>query len=331
MSAGRGAVADVRTAPAAFERGFRLSSKSVVGWIAALLLGASRLFAQAEIPGVVPAPAEMPAASDLASVSATPEDAPAPASPSVPKIVGNALWNEAKRYGSDTAALVVAPFHWDASDGWRAAGAAALIGGAFAADREVYDAFARNRSDFTDAVSKSTTWFGGGGAIYVALGLVGTGLAVGSPDVRDMGRDALEAAIIAGVFTNWVIKPTAGRWRPRESNGDTIFDPFSGHDSFTSGHATQAFAVASVIAMRSPGWILPSVAYGLAFVVACDRINDRAHFASDVVAGALFATATGRFLVRRHGAESALEIAPEPKTSFEVVPIPDGVALRARW
>jgi len=311
-------------------RGFRLSSKSIGGWTAAILLGASRLSAQAEIPEAFLAPTEAPSAVDLAAAAALPREAPAAASPSVPKVVGDALWNEVKRYGSDTAALVVAPFQWDASDRWRAAGSAVLIGGAFAADREVYDAFARNRSDFTDAVSKYTTWFGGGGGFYVAIGLIGTGLAVGSPDVRDMGRDALEAAIIAGVFTNLVIKPTAGRWRPSESNGDTIFDPFSGHNSFTSGHATQAFAVASVVAMRSPGWILPSVAYGLAFVVACDRINDRAHFASDVVAGALFATATGRFLVRRHRAEAGLET-PVPKTSFEVVPIPDGVALRARW
>ena len=171
----------------------------------------------------------------------------------------------------------------------------------------------------------------GGGGIAIAAALVGTGLAIGSPDVRDMGRDALEASIIAGMFTNWVIKPAAGRWRPSQSDGETIFEPFSGHTSFTSGHATQAFAVASVIAMRSPGWIIPTAAYGLAFVVACDRINDRAHFASDVVAGALFATATGRFLVRRHRAEAAGELAEPPKTTLEVVPIRDGVALRARW
>jgi membrane-associated phospholipid phosphatase len=132
------------------------------------------------------------------------------------------------------------------------------------------------------------------------------------------------------MFTNWAIKPTAGRWRPDESNGETKFEPFSGHSSFTSGHATQAFAVASVIAMRAPGWIIPTAAYGLAFVVACDRINDRRHFASDVVAGALFATATGRFLVRRHR-DAAVAEPPASTTTLEVVPIPDGVALRARW
>ncbi len=251
--------------------------------------------------------------------------------PSIPKVVGSALWNEAKRYGSDTAALVVAPFHWDAQDRGRAVGAAALIGGAFAADHAVYEGFQRNRSNFTNSVSSATSWYGGGGGLAVAAGLLGVGLLSGSHDVRDMGRDALEAAIIAGAFTNLIIKPTAGRWRPNQSNGETIFEPFSGHYSFTSGHATQAFAVSSVIAMRAPGWIIPTIAYGLAFVVACDRINDRAHFASDVVTGALFATATGRFLVRRHRAESSGLETATPTTTLEVVPIPDGAALRLTW
>lgn len=258
-------------------------------------------------------------------------EAPVPEpKPSVRKIVGNALWNEIRRYGSDTAALVVAPFHWDAADGLRATGSAALLGGAFAADRAVYDGFARNRSDFTDSVSKATTWFGAGGGVAVAVGLLGAGLALQSTEVRDMGRDAVETTIIAGLFTNIVIKPTAGRWRPSESNGKTTFDPFSEHSSFTSGHVTQAFAVASVVAMRSPGWIIPTIAYGLATVVACDRINDRAHFASDVVAAALFTTATGRFIVNRHRPMSTHD-AKTPKAAFEVLPIPDGVALRARW
>ncbi len=251
--------------------------------------------------------------------------------PSALHVVGNALWNEAKRYGSDTAALVVAPFHWDGQDGRRALGAAAMIGGAFWSDPAVYEAFQKYRSNFTNSVSSATSWYGGGGGFAVAAGLVGVGLLSGNTEVRDMGRDALEAAIIAGLFTNLVIKPTAGRYRPSQSDGATIFDPFSGHTSFTSGHATQAFAVSSVIAMRAPGWIIPTIAYGLAFVVACDRINDRAHFLSDVVTGALFASATGRFLVRRHRAEAAALTSEPPRTTVEVVPIPDGAALRVSW
>lgn len=266
---------------------------------------------------------------DTAEEPAPQDTAPQPR-PSVPKLVGGALWNEVKRYGQDTAALVVAPLHWDSRDIRKAAGSAVLIGGAFAADPTILEAFQRNRSEFTNRVSQATTWFGGRGSVYISLGLVAGGLIAQNDDIRDMGRDALEASIITGLFTNLIVKPVAGRWRPNESDGETIFEPFSGHNSFTSGHATQAFAVASVIAMRSPGWVIPTIAYGLATVVACDRINDNVHFASDVIAGALFATATGRFLVNRHRGES-IHDSKTPKATFEVIPISDGVALRARW
>lgn len=61
--------------------------------------------------------------------------------------------------------------------------------------------------------------------------------------------------------------------------------------------------------------------------MAFDRVNDRAHFASDVMAGAVFGTVTGRFLVKRHrqmdGEGSAV--------SAELAPIPDGIALTIRF
>jgi len=301
--------------------------RRVGGALAALLLA-----------GLLPArPSRAADAAICPPQDPSPETAPPPKKRSVPALVIDTVWSEAKIYGSDTAALLVAPFHWSDGDWLRAGGAAALTGGAFAADSSVYRAFQRNRSHFTNEVSRATTRFGEAPAIVLSFGLIAGGIASGDGNVRDMGRDALEASIIAGFFTNFVVKPSVGRFRPKESNGETKFDAFSGHHSFTSGHATEAFSVASVIAMRSPGWIIPTVAYGLASFVAFDRINDREHFASDVVAGALFATATGRFLVRRHRLqERSLPIEevvepPSPSLSLEMVPIRDGVALRARW
>ena len=301
--------------------------RRLFGFGAAFLL-ASRLLAASGASDCPPA--DPPDAAEESAQAAA--QAVSPPS-SAGHVVGSALWNELKRYGSDTAALVVAPFHWDSRDGWRAGAAAVAIGGSFAADKAVYDAFARNRSDFTNDVSGGTSWFGSPGALCLSVGLIGAGLVFESPNVRDMGRDSLEAIAITGIFTNVVIKTTAGRYRPKESDGETKFDPFSGHTSFTSGHATAAFAFASVVAMRSPGWIVPTVVYGLASVVAFDRINDREHFLSDVVTGALFATATGRFLVHRHRDEKVVETVepPEPHASFQVVPIREGLALRASW
>lgn len=52
-------------------------------------------------------------------------------------------------------------------------------------------------------------------------------------------------------------------------------------------------------------------------------MNDRVHFASDVVAGAVLGTVIGRFIVARH------RRAQEPKPAdLDVVPIPGGLAVR---
>ena len=249
--------------------------------------------------------------------------------PGFPARAGEALLEEAKRYAKDSAALVTAPFHWDRDDASRAIGAGVIIGGLIAADPRIYRGIQDARSDFTDSVSAATTGFGAGGAVWTAGGLLCIGLVSGQNGIRDMGRDSLEALTLTSVLNHFVLKPTFGRWRPFESNGTNRFEPFSGHNSFPSGHATYAWSVASVVAMRAPGWIIPTVAYGLATVVAFDRVNDQQHFMGDVVAGAIFATATGRFLVRRHLAEKRTAADEKtPAVSLEVIPIRDGAALR---
>ncbi len=68
--------------------------------------------------------------------------------------------------------------------------------------------------------------------------------------------------------------------------------------SFPSGHATMAFATASVLARRyrEHRWV-PWLAYGAATVIALSRIPDRAHFPSDVFFGGTLGYAVGHFVV----------------------------------
>jgi membrane-associated phospholipid phosphatase len=206
------------------------------------------------------------------------------------------------------------------------AGAGASLGTLFLADESI-DSFARKqRSNFTDRVSGATTWIGGGGGFRIPFVLLGGGLAFADANTRDMGRDALEACLFSEYVTKG-LKKAIGRERPFETNGETAFKPFSTHDSFPSAHTTQAFAIASVVAMRSEGWIVPTLAYTAATVVAFDRINDRAHFASDVLAGALVGTVTGRFLVARHRREEQ----QRPRVELEIIPIPSGLAARMHF
>ena len=235
---------------------------------------------------------------------------------------------EATRYARDSAALLTAPLRWDARDRQTAGSFVLLLGGLILADEEIDRLARRTRSDWTDRVSAATTSLGGGDGPKVSAGLLLGGLLLRDREMREMGRDALEAGVLARTLQRYVLKPAFGRERPEDSDGDTAFRPFSGDDSFPSAHATQVFCVASVIAMRARGWILPTLAYAAATVVAFDRVNDRAHFASDVFAGAVFGTAVGRFLVSRHRAE---EKPGAPEASLRIIPIRGGLAARLEF
>jgi len=249
----------------------------------------------------------------------------ASSSPSVPAIVGNALLDEVRRYACDGAALVTSPLHWKAQDFERFGAFAASLGILIATDEDTYRAIQERRSATTDDISKATTDFGAGYAWGISGALIAGGLLTKNPDMRDTGRDALEAAAFASLFTS-ILKPVFGRERPNQSDGQTIFHGFDNrYKSFPSGHATTAWAVASVIAMRTDGWIVPTVAYTLATMVAFDRVNDRAHFVGDVFAGAVIGLSTGRFIVGRHQREEA-----ETKAALhvEILPIRDGIGAR---
>jgi membrane-associated phospholipid phosphatase len=105
------------------------------------------------------------------------------------------------------------------------------------------------------------------------------------PAAAALERVALSAA--AAVVPTLVLKDVVGRWRPNESPSDAArFTPFSGHDSFPSGHATLAFGVASALASESRRRWVPAVVYPLAALTAWARVHDVRHWPSDVAAGA---------------------------------------------
>jgi membrane-associated phospholipid phosphatase len=267
-----------------------------------------------------PSPVETPAAEP-----AEEPPPPAPAAPDLTARVLRAVKDEVKRYGSDSVALVKAPLYWNKGDWEKAGGVVVILGGLMLADRDIDDAARRNRSAFTDKLSSLTTALGDQYGFEISGTLFAAGLLLHHENLRDTGREAIEAGILAHILDRYFFKRAFGRERPADSNGRTVFVPGSNHDSFPSGHATEAFAVASVIATRSKGWPIPVIAYAAATLVAMDRVNNRDHFASDVVAGAFLGTAVGRFLVRRHGEEKSGVLS---KADLEVVPIRNGLAAR---
>ena len=61
------------------------------------------------------------------------------------------------------------------------------------------------------------------------------------------------------------------------------------------------------------------ISYTLASCVGYARVHDRAHWASDVLAGALVGTLIGRTIVRRHQRESESDAIP-PTHGFRIAP-----------
>ncbi|HEU4585954.1 MAG TPA: phosphatase PAP2 family protein [Gemmatimonadaceae bacterium] len=167
------------------------------------------------------------------------------------------------------------------------------------------------RSHFLRSAASGFDWVGDPGTVILAATMYGTGRLTHHPVVAELGLRSAEALLISSTVTG-VLKGVVGRDRPYLNNRDA--DDFhagagfggAGHTSFPSGHATAAFAVASVVASESSfRWphashVVKPVVYGLATSVALARVYGEHHWASDVVAGAGIGTLTGLGVVRYH-------------------------------
>ena len=218
-----------------------------------------------------------------------------------PGAFGSAILDEAKRYGRDFKAVVLAPAHWNRTQ-W---GGAALTIGTIAIlmreDEHIAHSIQARRNSSTDSIAKAVTPIGGGRGLQLSVAMIGLGLVTKNHKLRDTGRDAFESEIIAAGVITPLLKRAFGRARPNQDETNSHdFDPFSAQESFPSGHSTNAFALASAVAGHSRGWVVPTIAYTLATSVAFARMNDNVHWASDVLAGAAIGTATGHMIVQRH-------------------------------
>ena len=137
-----------------------------------------------------------------------------------------------------------------------------------------------------------------------SFGVIGAfeiwGEAGSNTTAKDTAMDALTASIIGPGLIGTSLKYAVGRVRPNTASNAFEFKPFSNNQSFPSGHASQAFAVATAIAENYPVWWVQTLCYGGAGLVGYARIEQNAHYASDVVAGALLGWAVARTVVHRH-------------------------------
>lgn len=240
---------------------------------AALLIALVPMLAMAQAPA--PAPAPPPAGARVDAIGKLP----------------GVLWD-------DTVTLVETPGQWGSNE-WSqlALGAAGVVAVGLVLDHKVDQIMVRNQRSAWNQPAKDVAQLGGtGGLILIGAGYVGSNL-MDNDEARALWVDAGIATVLSQLAI-YPVKMVVGRDRPADGQGTRDFSPFSGNDSFPSGHATQAFAIASVISAHVDSPWAGGAAYGVASLVALSRLYTRDHFSSDVVAGALIGSTIGKAVVQ---------------------------------
>ena len=233
----------------------------------------------------------------------------------------------------DAKEVLVSPERWKKQE-WTQAGLglAAILGTALVLDQPMDKAAARNARPSWDRAAKNVEFLGGTGSILIAGGAYLGGVAFENSEVRAVGIDACMTMAIAQLTLTLPLKSLAGRSRPCAEEGTHHFHPLSGGQSFPSGHATQAFALAAVVAEHADRPWVSGVSYGLATLVALSRVEQRQHFLSDVIAGGLIGTCVGKVVVHHN---QRLREGKGSKVSWSLTPLlgPDmrGISLSARF
>lgn len=191
----------------------------------------------------------------------------------------------------------------------------ALTAPAFAWDDEGVDYFRKHPHHQFGNIGAAA---GGGIAVTgLTLGFFSAGRFARGDRFRDMTYDVSQAVIVNQVYAQ-ALKFTFRRERPDGSN----------RQSFPSGHASNAFAVATVVARHYRSLRFP--AYAAASYIALSRMAANKHYFSDIVAASGFGFGVGRVVVRRNSrppAAGAIDTHSELSLTPDRGPAGDGRGL----
>jgi hypothetical protein len=231
-----------------------------------------------------------------------------------------------KQLGKSLVHVVTAPARWNGRDWLTLPLAGAGLAALTVLDDEGAD-FMRRQQD--EDLTRYATEYEHLGTAYnfgILAGFYAAGLLLDDVKARMVAMEGLASSAIAAAVITPTLQYITGRHRPRASDDPYTFYAFSRNISFPSGHTTQAFAVASVIATEYDAIWIRTMAYGLAGVVGLCRMYDDAHYLSDVTAAALIGTAVGRS-VARFGQNERRRVSVQPT----VTPGGAGVGLTLRF
>jgi len=222
----------------------------------------------------------------------------------------------AAQFSKDQKGILTSPLRLRKKDLVWLAPVAATTSAAFMFDRSALDHVStdpsrvngfRTASDFT--------------GIYIPVAAAGAALLGGTirhdEHLRETGALAMTAMIDTQLLTTF-IKYSTDRARPSATGATPSSGAFwpNGHsfsaDSFPSGHAANAFAVAHVIADEYPGWKVKLAVYSLAAATGFERVAGREHFPSDVLVGGALGYLVGGYVFNHHSTRSKTHIAFAP-------------------
>ncbi len=189
----------------------------------------------------------------------------------------------------------------------------------------------RNRNTGWNAISKEVTNFGGIYEVFTLGGIGAYGLINSNNKLVNTTLLSSQAYIISGTIAT-VLKFLTGRTRPSYYPAGVEAEPrFLGpfqkslHDangsyensSFPSGHATVAFAVASVFATQYKDKpVVALIAYSAASLIGISRITENKHWVTDVVTGAVLGCLTGNMVVKNYHRYRKLDSLQKRKSSI---------------
>ncbi|HWB43369.1 MAG TPA: phosphatase PAP2 family protein [Gemmatimonadales bacterium] len=176
-----------------------------------------------------------------------------------------------------------------------------LFGASLIGDRGLRGEFQEHRGATSNSLARVGNSLGEWQYVVPALS---AGLLVGQLSGSDglkrtMLHTAAAAAIATGVTS--ALKYSIGRTRPDFAGDPDQFRPFSGANSFPSGHTAVAFAIATSIADETHDKWSDYLLYGAASMTALARVNDDRHWASDVLVGGLIGHLSGRWVSQQMG------------------------------
>ncbi|SRR5581483_4709883 len=198
---------------------------------------------------------------------------------------------------ADVKETFTAPARWDKRDWLIFGGVVAGIGTVAVFDEDIQRAVQRNRNGTLNDISNAIQPFGQEyvpgvlGAFYLG------GAFFNDERAKVVALDGASASIIASGLILYPLKYAVGRSRPGDNRGAYHFQPFGGSDSFPSGHTTEAFVLATVIAEHYDSIWIKIGSYGVASMVGYARMNNNYHWASDVLAGAAIGTFVSHVVV----------------------------------